>query len=253
MHQVCMANPFTAEEQFYSRYDWCLNPILSVRELIHRFEQELDAFPASDGWQREEMKINLYLFACAIACTADDYFNQRLVDFAPLYSRLPHLRTLLGPVEWALNTSALLLRIPINWRAWRWRKRWNLCIEEVCSLLLAQVPHSSGFEFGESESRVRRATVPSAGLPKRLLNWRMRLPEAFRRQDFTHQDVISLIQRFRTSSVQNDRPITIIGLRTAGSYFAPLMAAYLKRSKFTKVSWFSIRPKNGISDRKSVV
>ena len=236
MHNIGMPDAFTAEEQFYSRYDWCLNPILSVRELIHRFKQELDAFPASWGWQREEIKINLYLFACAIACTADDYFNLGLVDFAPLCSRLPRLRPFLGPVEWTLNTSALLLQIAMNWRAWRWRKCWNSCIREVCGLLVA-----------ESESSIMRAAVPSVGLPERLSNWKMRLPEAFRRQDFTHQDVISLIERLRTSSVQTDRPITIIGLRTAGSYFAPLMAAYLERSNFTDVSWFSIRPKNGIS------
>jgi hydroxymethylpyrimidine pyrophosphatase-like HAD family hydrolase len=230
-----MADPFTAEELFYSRYNWCLNPILSVRELIHRFEQELDAFPLSRGWQREEIKINLYLFACAIACTADDYFNLRLLDFAPLCSSIPYLRPFLGTVERVLNSSALVLKIAMNWRVWRWRKRWNSCLEEVCGLLL-----------GESELCVTTAAGLSVELPKYLLNWKMRLPEAFRRQDFTHYDVISLIDRFRTSS-QTDRPITIIGLRTAGSYFAPLMAAYLKRSNFRDVSWFSMRPKNGVS------
>src|SRR5437764_1228184 len=37
------------------------------------------------------------------------------------------------------------------------------------------------------------------------------------------------------------------GLRTAGSYFAPLMTVYLKRLNWSRVSWFSIRPKSGIS------
>ena len=75
----------------------------------------------------------------------------------------------------------------------------------------------------------------------------MRLPEAFRGQDFTHHDVISLIRSFCASSATKDKPIVIVGLRTAGAYFAPLMALYLKRSNWSRVAWFSIRPKSGTS------
>src|SRR5579862_286321 len=231
-----MVEPRAAEEQFYSRYDWCLNPILSVGELIHRFEQEFSAYPASEGWQREEHKINLYLFACAIACTTDDYFNQRLVNFSPLRRWLPRLWPLLSLSERILNTPAMLVRIGINWRVWRWRKRWNSCIEECCNLLCTNV----GLQLSSS-------ALPRTALPKQLLTWNMRLPEAFRGQDFTHQDIISLIERFCASSQPTDQPIGIVGLRTAGAYFAPLMAAHLKRSNYSRVSWFSIRPKNGIS------
>jgi hydroxymethylpyrimidine pyrophosphatase-like HAD family hydrolase len=231
-----MTASFTAEDRFYSRYAWCLNPVLPLRKLIHRFIEELHAYPASGGWEREEIKINLYLFACAIACTVDDYFNLRLVDLSPLWSRLPRLRPLLVPGQWILNTSAFVLKLTVNWRTWRWRKRWNSCIEDVCNLLL-----------GGPELHITPAVPSSAGLPERLLRWKMRLPEAFRGQDFTHHDVISLIQRFRASSVPADQRTIIIGLRTAGAYFAPLMAAHLKRSNCSRVSWFSIRPKNGIS------
>src|SRR5438093_4391224 len=89
-----MEKTHNAEAQFYSRYEWCLNPILSVRELIRRFNEEVVAYRTAEGWQREECKINLYLFACAIACAVDDCFNVRLVNFAPLYSRVSKLRAL---------------------------------------------------------------------------------------------------------------------------------------------------------------
>src|SRR5215813_8740579 len=98
-----MPVPHTAEEQFYTRYDWCLNPILSVRQLIQRINEECAAYRTSDGWPRQECRINLYLFACAVACTADDCFNFRLVNLAPLYLQLPRLRLVLAPLEWALN------------------------------------------------------------------------------------------------------------------------------------------------------
>ncbi len=223
-------------ENFYSRYEWCLNPILSVRQLLYRFREELSAYRQFDGWQREECKINLYLFACAIACTADDYFNLKRTDLSPLSSNLPRFRTLLGAAELTFNTLGWLLRIATNWRAWRWRKHWNICLEGVCDLLV-----------GGTELRTTTSTFIKVPLPRQLLRWKMRLPEAFRGQDFTHHDVISLIQRFCDSCPSHDQPLTIIGLRTAGAYFAPLMAAYLKRSNYSKVSWFSIRPKNGTS------
>ncbi|PYO80962.1 MAG: hypothetical protein DMD65_14095 [Gemmatimonadetes bacterium] len=60
------------EEAFYTSYGWCLNPFLPVRELFQRLREDLNRVAALD-WQREECRINVYLFSCAIACTVDDY------------------------------------------------------------------------------------------------------------------------------------------------------------------------------------
>src|SRR5436305_9160843 len=113
-----------AEEKFYSRYAWCLNPILSVRDLLSRFNQELDAYHVFEGWQREEVKINLYLFACAVACTIDDYFNLSFINFSPIGARLPRLKPVLRAADWVVNTPASLLRISAHWQAWQFRKDW---------------------------------------------------------------------------------------------------------------------------------
>ena len=202
------------EERFYSHYAWCLNPILSIGQLLYRFREELDAHRALEGWEREESKINLYLFACAIACTADDYFSQKLVDLSLLYSRVPQFWFFLRSADWLINTLAWLVRMVLNWRAWRWRKRWNSLVGEICDLLIA-----------DAELQTISSALAEVRLPQALLIRRMRLPEAFRGQDFAHQDVISLIQRFCAASRPSQEPVTIVGLRTAGSYFAPLMAA----------------------------
>jgi len=228
-----------AEEQFYSRYLWCLNPILTIGQLLTRFRVELDGYRALEGWEREESKINLYLFACAIACTVDDYFSQKLVDLSLLYPRLPQFWFFLRSADWLINRITWFLRIVFNWRAWRWRRRWNSLVEEICDLLIAS-----------EEVRTISPALAEVRLPEGLSSRRMRLPEAFRGQDFAHQDVISLIQRFCAASRASPDPVTavtIVGLRTAGAYFAPLMAAYLKKSNWPHVSWFSIRPKNGTS------
>src|SRR5271169_2575583 len=70
----CAADMRLSEEQFYSLYDWCINPVLSLSDLFIRLREELNRCTKLQvSWQREECKINIYLFACAIACTVDDY------------------------------------------------------------------------------------------------------------------------------------------------------------------------------------
>jgi hydroxymethylpyrimidine pyrophosphatase-like HAD family hydrolase/adenine/guanine phosphoribosyltransferase-like PRPP-binding protein len=238
-----MAYAGVAEDRFYSRYDWCLNPILSIEQLLDRFQEEVDAFPGLEGWQREESRINLYLFACAIACTADDYFGPTRPPLSLRYSRVPQLRLLVACADWLLNIAGSLLTIVRDFRARRWRKQWNSCVEDACEILLDESCASDRIaRLKTKSSRLSQVRLPSA-----LLKRRMRLPEAFRGQDFTHYDIISLIQRFCAASHPTAEPLTIVGLRTAGAYFAPLMAAYLVRAGWPRVPWFSIRPKNGTS------
>src|SRR5437016_14175634 len=73
-HDICsqsdraMTDARTSEEQFYRRYSWCLNPALSVEDLLQRYREEMDRYPALTGWQREESKTNLYLCAFEVAC-----------------------------------------------------------------------------------------------------------------------------------------------------------------------------------------
>ena len=50
---------------------------------------------------------------------------------------------------------------------------------------------------------------------------------------------------------EKDRPIAIVGPRTAGAYFAPLAAARLRALGYTRVTWLTVRPKNGLSRAES--
>jgi hydroxymethylpyrimidine pyrophosphatase-like HAD family hydrolase/hypoxanthine phosphoribosyltransferase len=236
----------TAEHDFYSRYSWCLNPVLSVDDLLRRFREEIDGYEVLSGWQREESKANLYLFACAVACTADDYFAVRWLDLKPIKKRVPRLDPILSAVQSAADSVQAAVKVR-DIAAWRWRRCWDECVAEVCRLILVE----AGSDM-ESLTRIRGMAAALCGipLPHGLRKRRMRLPEAFRAQDMAHQDVITLIDRFLASDAAKDGAasgVVIMGLRTAGAYFAALMAEYLKKQGFPSVSWFSIRPKNGIT------
>jgi hydroxymethylpyrimidine pyrophosphatase-like HAD family hydrolase/orotate phosphoribosyltransferase len=235
--------PQVAEAEFYSSYGWCLNPALSNRDLLQRFQEELHRHESLSGWQREESKANLYLFACAVGCTADDYFALHLVNLSPLARRIRRLRApiSLGQAGIDILYGAIKVR---DYAAWRWRRRWQDCIASVCRLLLCQgtTEHEELHNLRNIASPLTRARLPHA-----LLQRRMRLPEAFRSQDATHHDVIAMIRKFCAAVSERDRMTLLVGFRSAGAYFAPLMAEYLKQQNWSQVSWISIRPKNGVS------
>src|SRR5206468_3104951 len=64
-------------------------------------------------------------------------------------------------------------------------------------------------------------------LPALLQRRRARVVAAFRNQDLTHVDILTLGRQFAAAFPDREQPVLAIGLRTAGSYFAPLLCAAL--------------------------
>src|SRR5207237_5567944 len=85
-----------------------------------------------------------------------------------------------------------------------------------------------------------------------LLHRRLRIPGAFRSQDLTHLDVFALGRKFASTFPDRHQSIVIMGLRTAGSYFAPLLRSYLESNNYTDVDSFTIRPKMGVSKEEMI-
>jgi len=106
------------------------------------------------------------------------------------------------------------------------------------------------------DGAVDRAAMASRGtalagllaeaLPEPLSGRRINVPAAFRTQDLTHHDVIAMADRFVAAFPDRERPILALGLRTAGSYFAPLLCASLKLRGYRKVEAATLRPKKRV-------
>src|SRR5439155_15643106 len=165
----------------------------------------------------------IYLFVCAIVCTLDDYVGRRLLNTSALRRRLSRFGFVITAAEGVLRILEWIRGLA-DYKIRRFREPWNRCVELACNML---IDDSTNLNDQLADFQTALAACRSLTLPKRLLAQRMRLPEAFRRQDFTHQDVISLAQRFADSVPANDRPTVIVGLRTAGEHFAALLSAYL--------------------------
>jgi len=234
-----------ASDQFFFEYEWCLNPIRTLDDLFLRIEDESrrhDAF--EEPWQREEVRINLYLLLCAACCTVDDYLAYRPWGLTSVARRFPRARIVVTIVRFALNAPYLLDGLLSQKHVQQWRRRIAACVDLVCELLIADSTESPGLW------RALQEEIESVGresLPARVKRWRMRVPEAFRCQDMTHHDVIAMARRYLAVAGGNDRAVLVVGPRTAGSYFAPLVAAWLAARKVPVSGWMTIRPKDGVS------
>ncbi len=226
--------------EFYDAYAWCLDPTPTLGDLLRHLGEEMERYETPrEGWEREECRVNFYLFVCAIACAVDDHLAERPWSLATLAARFPGLRRAAGATEAALNLPHRMRSRVRDAGMAAWRRRWSACVDAACDLLL-----------GGDERRfieLARRGLAEARFPGAALARRMRIPEGFRCQDLTHQDVCAMAEGARASLGEKDRSVMIVGPRTAGGYFAPLAAAFLRSAGYTGVRWITVRPRAGFS------
>lgn len=196
-----------SEEQFYSPYAWCLNPRLSVRDLFDRLREELGRF-------------------------------EGLVLSWQQEESLVNLYLFVCAIGCSVADSSAGRTVG------GWRRAWDRSADLVCDLLVA----------GPAAAAVRWAAVRAelegrmkAPLPGKALGETMRRPGALGGQGLAHQDVIALARRLGRALSDRQAPVVIVGVRTAGAYFAPLVRAVLAAEGWARVSWITVRPGLGLS------
>jgi hydroxymethylpyrimidine pyrophosphatase-like HAD family hydrolase len=235
-----------AERSFYSQYTWCLNPFLAIRDVIAHLQEELDRLVDSDaGWQLDEICKNIYLLGCSILDSVDDYLVGRTYDFSKVAIAVPPLGPIVSMAE-RLYNRADRLRLGSK-RLARWRDQWQLALVRSLRLLLASPTLD---KQNRVHVRTRLGPLLATTSLTALLHRRIRIPGAFRSQDLTHFDVLALGRKFTSCFPQCRDSIVIMGLRTAGSYFAPLLRSYLESHNCSQIDSFTFRPKAGASKRE---
>jgi adenine/guanine phosphoribosyltransferase-like PRPP-binding protein len=78
----------------------------------------------------------------------------------------------------------------------------------------------------------------------------LRLPACFRGFDQHPDDVERMVARFAAARPERDAPVAVVGVRTSGSYLAPLTAAYLRAAGFVNASALTMRPSQPIGAGK---
>jgi hydroxymethylpyrimidine pyrophosphatase-like HAD family hydrolase len=229
-----------SELRFYEGYPWCLNPFLTVAETVEHLGEELTRLgKVPEDWQADEVMRNVFLLSCTLLNSVDDYLLGQPYRLPSKLAAVPLSRAGLRAVH---RLQGLLRRRRVR-QVREWRDRWEGALDAFLRLLVAAAPQAPAV-LAAAGKELASALRP--GLPHDLLAQHTKLPSAFRKQDLTDLDAIALGRKLTAAFPDRGQPILVAGLRTAGSYFAPLLRAFLEVEGYAEVAALTLRPDKGI-------
>ncbi len=228
-----------AELEFYRAYPWCLNPYLTVQEAVEHLRTEIDRLAiVLDGWPAAEVATNVFLLSCGMLNCIDEYLRGPTLRMPKRFAAMRASRA----VKWTFEKISQARSPRYRAQARRWRNCYASGFDEFLSVLVDGV------------TQIRTAFVISGNklsaqlqfpLPPDLQAKRFGIPTPFRRLDLTHVDVLALGQCFVQRYPDRSQSILLLGLRTSGSYFAPLLKALLQREGYRSVSLLTVEANKG--------
>jgi hydroxymethylpyrimidine pyrophosphatase-like HAD family hydrolase len=231
-------NGLAAEREFYEGYAWCLNPHLTVHKAIEHLRDEIGKLPKLlPGWRSDEAVTNVYLLSCGLLNCADEYLRGPGLRLPWRLATTPSGRC----VRWMADNFWDVKKRRRN-ELRQWRDLWLGALHNF----LAVAASGSATELGAfAEAGEELTSLLNTTLPRELLDDRVGIPSPFRRLDMTHHDVIALGERYVDRFPDRAQTILLVGLRTSGSYFAPLLRAFLANKGFASVSLLTLSPSKG--------
>lgn len=237
----------SSELTFYDQHSWCLNAFPTIREVIAHLRGEVNALPLiEEVWRRDEVQTNIMLLSCAISDTLDDYLGGARYDFSQAAGVFGPSRVIVRPMN-RLVRLATHARTSLVKGLSHWRDEWETAVTRFMVVLAAGA--EPAVDEANSWSRALLSLLERR-FPAKFLSSRPRIPAAFRSQDLTHFDVFKMGQKLVEACPDRDRPILVVGVRTAGSYFAPLLRGYLEAQHYKEVASVTLRPKRGVGPRE---
>ena len=197
-----------------------------------------------DAVMRDD-EVDSFLLVAAINQIADDDLNRPPLGMNRLGGRWQKAK---GP--WRLLGSALVAagNSATRGRALLPQERANIALQRSLAGLVDLFAHrlacrSLGVEHEGSFPDVRSLASSRAISRSRFARSVARLPTCFRSLDQRPSDCHRLVKKLlQDESCSTQTKFLVIGLRTSGSYLAPLVASYLRLEKRTDASWITVRP-----------
>lgn len=180
--------------------------------------------------------LDAYLAACGI----DQVIDDRQRGTATLTRRTA---VLAGANDIALRALDSGTAVTALGPAHRQLEAWHRRIQQLISVLADALLD----DLDACDERIEAAlaavgeTVP-ARAAHLLVGELMRPPACFRSFDQHPRDVEELIDRFAASYPDRARPLILLGVRTSGSYLAPLAAAHARALGYRDLTVRTIRP-----------
>ena len=195
---------------------------------------------------RRRSWLNAYLLAVGVNQIVEDYLHP---DPLMVGKSKKYLSRLARPIRAPAVSGAevaravlprLLNQIPSRRYCVRWQIEFATLLADLANLAIAANPIPKLDET--LAKRVESILANTDRLPTGLLNEVLRLPSCFRSFDQQPGDLERIVGRFTERWPDRARPVIVIGIRTSGSYLAPLCAAFLKANGFEMVTTLTVRP-----------
>jgi hypothetical protein len=220
------------------------NLLMSLSELAPLFPAEL----------RRGASLNAYLIGVGMNQIAEDYLHR---DPLLLGAIGDHLLSENGRTRWivgrAAESAASVVqeaRIRLSPRALlHWQRSLATLVETLADVVAESVVRGRARAIDLVEPAEGIASAITS-LPLSLRREVLRLPSCFQAFDLEPGDIRELADRFSRSWPARARPLLVVGVRTSGSYMAPLCAAFLKARGYRDVRLLTLRPEHQLFGRE---
>ena len=203
---------------------------------------------------RAGRRLDAFLLAAGINQIAEDHLHRSPYPFDETASLLRRSR--LPAARWAGSVAAWTGWILRAVRAWRraerrasaWQRRLAALVDQLATEVVA--PGDAPAPLRDGCSRLVRE-IPS--LPQGLRRAVVRLPACFHDFDQRPEDFEMLVGRFADRWPDREGSLLVAGVRTSGSYLAPLIAAALRARGYRRVHTMTARPGQALKAHERAV
>lgn len=219
-----------------ARYSWARDLLLPLSSIREHALTEADAAQQAGSQGAPEASLNLLLLLCAAEQVAADNLARGGLDLSPLRKAMRGRRFATASFS-RLETFAEGL---CSIRATVGERGIARQLEDLRGLALEV---ATAIARGEPRVAVDPSDVARCFPPPEsaLAGCRMKVPSCFRAQDLSPVDCFELARRFALTAPAGSDAL-VVGIRTSGSYMAPLVAGWLRSRGFV-ARYTTLRPK----------
>lgn len=202
--------------------------------------------------------LNAYLIGAGMNQITEDYIHRDALLLGAIGEHLlaegRRARSVAG--GWAEAAAALVQETRIRRRSTRalleWQQSVGALVERLAGVV-TEVVVPSRRDIAELIDAAEAIDSSAASLPVALREEVLRLPSCFHAFDLEPDDIRELAARFSRFRPTRSRPLLVAGVRTSGSYMAPLCAALLKDAGYRDVHVLTLRPGHQLSSRERAI
>jgi hypothetical protein len=219
--------------------------LLDFTEIAHRLRATLTARHGGED------PFDAFLLAAALHQIVEDHLHRDVHSLGKVSGHIPSILghrvgTPAAAGVRGVRASALALRArrPPERFLIGWAREHSAVVQQLAA---AVVGGTGDRQFSA------RSLLPIEGLPAHLLRTVGRLPHCFRSFDQRPEDLARIVDSFAARWPRRNQPLVVVGLRTAGSYLAPLAAAFLAAKGYVDIRVHTLRPGQGWLEHELVL